>query len=158
MNKLQYSESKTLKLTNVLKYKINLADEDFNFRAELEKMQSYIKTNGAVQIGPLIQYTNPNINDVGELDIDITLMMQANNFIHNVQAPYRMESLLRVPGCMYCRYIGPEEKLKLAIDKINIEAFEKNEELNGDSYTIFISENEEEETMVADIFMPRKKR
>ncbi len=156
MNKLQYSESKTLKLTNVLKYKINLTDENFNFQAEIEKMQSYIKTKGAVQIGPLIQYTDSYINDAGEIDMDIILMMQANNFIHSVEAPYTMESLIRVSNCMYCRYIGPEEKLKLALDKINVEAFEKDDELKGDSYTIFVSENEEEETMVADIFMPRK--
>ena len=103
-----------------------------------------------------MQYTDSYINDAGEIDMDIILMMQANNFIHSVEAPYTMESLIRVSNCMYCRYIGPEGKLKLALDKINVEAFEKDDELKGDSYTIFVSENEEEETMVADIFMPRK--
>lgn len=31
MSKLQFNESKTLKLTNVLKYKILLNEEDFDF-------------------------------------------------------------------------------------------------------------------------------
>ena len=52
-------------------------------------------------------------------------MRQANNFIHNVEAPYTMESVLRVRNCMYARYTGPEEKLKLAYDKINVTAFEE---------------------------------
>lgn len=54
MSKLQYNNNRTLKLTNVLKYKIIISDDNFDFNASIEQMQSYIKTKGAMQIGPLI--------------------------------------------------------------------------------------------------------
>lgn len=106
MNKLQYSESKTLKLTNVLKYKINLADEDFNFRAELEKMQSYIKTNGAVQIGPLIQYTNP-----------VTVQSQAYNYSYKILMNM-VGSILEVLNTfVYIIFLNFEKYVNLCSDK-----------------------------------------
>lgn len=40
----------------MLKYKI-LIEDDFDFNIVIEQMQSYIKTKGAMQIGPLVQYT-----------------------------------------------------------------------------------------------------
>lgn len=35
MNKLQFNERKILKLTNVLRYKLLIDSEDFNFNAEV---------------------------------------------------------------------------------------------------------------------------
>ena len=155
MNKLQFNERKILKLTNVLRYKLLIDSEDFNFNAEVEKMQSYIKTKGTIQIGPLIQYTHSFMNENGELDMEIVIMMQCNTFIHNVEQPYSMESILRIKNCMYCRYTGPEEKLKFAYDKIGIEAFENNIQLADENYTIFVNQNEEENMIIADVFVPR---
>ena len=54
------------------------------------------------------------MNDEGQLYVKISLIRQANNFIHNVEPPYTMESVLRVKNCMYARYTGPEEKLFLS--------------------------------------------
>ncbi len=144
-----------LKLTNVLKYKLIISDEQFDFNVAIEQMQSYIKVKGATQIGPLIQYSRSFMNDAGELDIEIVMMLQCNNFIHNVEAPYSMESVIRVPDALYCRYIGPEDKLKFAYDKINIEAFENDIKLSDFNYTIFVSHNEEEDIMTADVFVGR---
>ena len=155
MGKLQFNPNKTLKLTYVLKYKLPIEDENFDLNVAVEQMQSYIKTKGAMQIGPLIQHTRTFINDNGELDMDIVMMLQCNNFIHNVEPPYSMESVIRVPNAMYCRYTGPENKLKFAYDKINVEAFEQNIDLSDYNYTIFVDNNPEEETMVADVFIPR---
>ena len=122
----------------------------------IEQMQQYIKIKGATQIGPLIQCSRVYMNENNELDMEIILMLQCNNYIHNVEPPYSMESVIRVPNCMYCRYIGPEDKLKFAYDKIHLEAFENDIELEDCSYTIFVDRNEEEETIVADVFIPRK--
>lgn len=157
MNKIQLSQNKTLKLTNVLKYKADLNDEDFQFNTEIEKMQSYIRTKGTTQIGPLIQHTNSYINEAGELDMELTFMLQCSSYIHSVKTPYSMESVLRVPDCMYVRYMGPEHSLKFAYDKINLTAFEEEIPLEGDSYTIFVDRNDEEEIIVADVFMPKTK-
>ena len=155
MSELQYNSNKILKLENVLICKMNLEEEDIDFNIIVDKMQSYIKVKGAMQIGPLIQHTKSFVNDEEELDIEIKLLLQCNNYIHSVEKPYMMESVIRVPNCTYCRYIGPEEKLKFAYDKINLEAFENDIELTGESYTVFVDQNEEEGTIVADVFMPR---
>ncbi|MCX4319605.1 hypothetical protein [Roseburia sp. 1XD42-69] len=156
MGKLQFNTSKILKLQNVLKSKIDLENQDMDLAVLVEKMQSYIKVKGAVQIGPLIQQTRTFVNEEEELDMEIILMLQCNHFINSVEKPYSMESVLRVTDCMYCRYMGPEEQLKIAYDKINVEAFENDIELEGESYTVFVDENEEEGTIVADVFVPKK--
>lgn len=156
MNKLRFHNDKVLKLSNVLKYHIILDNESFDFDIAIEQMQSYIRIKGAIQIGPLIQYTRAFVNENNELDMEIILMLQCNNYIHNVESPYSMESVIRVPNCMYCRYIGPEDKLKFAYDKIHLEAFENDIELEDCNYTIFVDRNEEDETIVADVFIPRK--
>jgi len=155
MSEILTNQSKIIKLTNVLKYKCILKKEDFDFNIAIEQMQAYIRVKGVMQIGPLIQYTKTFFNESNELDIEMILMLQCNNFIHSVEEPYSMESVIRVKECMYCRYIGPEEKLKFAYDKLNLEAFENDIQLKGDSYTIFVDRNEEENTIIADVFMPR---
>ena len=156
MGRLQFHNSKTLKLTNVLKCKMDISDEEFDFHTQIAKMESFIKSKGAIQVGPLIQYVNTYVNEEEELDMEMIFMLQSNNFIHKLEAPYTMESVVRMSDCMYCRYSGPEENLKYAYDKIGVEAFESEVELSGENYTIFVSENEEEETIIADVFMPRK--
>jgi hypothetical protein len=158
MSKLQFSENKTLKLTNVLKYKILLNEEDFDLNVAIEQMQSYIKTKGAMQIGPLIQFTRTFLNEAGELDMEIIMMLQCNNYIHNVEQPYSMESVIRVPNALYCHYTGPETFLKFAYDKINLEAFENDIPLADYNYTIFIDNNQEEDIMIADVFVPRAEK
>lgn len=117
MCKLKYNENKTLKLTNVLKYKVLLIGNNVDLNIVIEQMQSYIRSKGSVQIGPLIQKTNSYIDDSGKLRIEIILMLQCNNFIHSVEQPYSMESVIRVSNAMYCRYSGPESSLKFAIKK-----------------------------------------
>lgn len=156
MEKLQFYENKTLKLTNVLTYKILLEDENFNLNVAVEQMQTYIRTKGAMPIGPLIQYSKTEVNEQGELDIEIYLMMQCNHEIHHVDAPYQMECVIRVQHAAYCRYHGMEQDMHFAYDKIQVEAFERDIILGNQNYTIFVDQNEEEETMTVDVFVPRK--
>ena len=157
MSKIQCSHNKTMKLQNVLCQRLNLEDDELDFTIQVEKMQSYIKVKGVTQIGPLIQHPNPFENEKGEWDIEITLFMQCNSYIHNVEKPYSIKSIFRISNCMYCRFIGPEKLMKFAYDKINLEAFENDIELTGESYTVFVDQNEEEGTIVADVFMPKAK-
>ncbi len=156
MSKLQLSNNKTLKLTNVLCCKINLQNEDINIDVQVEQMQSYIRAKGATQIGPLIQYTNTSVNEEGELDMELQFLLQCNHYIHTVEVPYTMESVLRVPNCMYVRYNGEEDKLNFAYSKIQLAAFEEDIRLKGDTYTIFIDRNEEENVITADVFIAKE--
>lgn len=156
MNKLQYHPNKVLKLTNVLKYRILISEDDFNFSIAVEQMQSYIKTKAVMQVGPLIQLTKTFLNDQGELNVEVFILLQCNNFVHGVEQPYSMIPVVRVTDAVYCRYCGPEEKLSFAYQKINVEAFEGDVELSGESYTVFVSRNEDEECIIADVFVPKK--
>lgn len=158
MEKIRIAENKTLKLQNSLSVNLDFSTENLELIIdnEVNKMNTYIQTHGARQIGPLIQYSSIEVNDEGEADINMQFMLQADNFIHNVEQPYRMESLLRVKNCLYARYMGPEDKIKFAYDKLGVYAFENDIELEGSNYTIYVDRNEEEETMIADVFMPIK--
>ena len=110
MSKLQLHHSKVLKLQNVLIYKINVEEENIDLGFIVEKMQSYMKVKGTLQIGPLIQYTNVLVKEQEEINIDIYILLQGNNYIHSVEKPYKQEEILRIPHCMYCRYVGPKKK------------------------------------------------
>ena len=154
MNKIEISENKTLKLINVLIFEIAPVTCNEDLTRCILKMDNIIKSKGMASMGPIIQKTKYNINEEGQLDIKISLMRQVNNFIHSVEPPYKMESVLRVKNCMYARYTGPEEKLKLAYDKINVTAFEEDIELSNTSYTIFV--DKQDDNIVADIFVEKK--
>lgn len=151
-NQLAVNYSKTLRLNNVLLKEIN--DEDMeNLQVTVEKMESYLKANGAMPIGPLIQCSKLEEKD-DQLELKIYLLRQANNFLHSVEQPYQMESVIRVKNCMYCHYIGPEGQLNLASAKLSVIAFEEEIKLKGNSYVVFVDQNED--TMVADVFMERE--
>ena len=153
MNTIYNSLNKTLKLSNIVICSFALVRE-YSIDSMFELMNNYIKSKGVLPVGPLIQKTEYNVNDEGKFDVKISLMRQANNFIHNVEAPYTMESVLRVKDCMYARYTGPEEKLKLAYDKINVTAFEEGIELGNTSYTVFV--DKQDDNIVADVFVEKK--
>lgn len=153
MEKIILNFNKILKITNVLIFEMYLG-EGTDINKLVFQMENYIKSKGATPIGPLIQKTSYHINDEGQLEIKVYLMRQANNFIHNVEPPYTMESVLRVKNCMYARYTGPEEKLKFAYDKINLTAFEEDIELSNESYTIFV--DKQDDNIIADVFVEKK--
>lgn len=153
MNKIMMSMNKTLKITNVLIQEMDLQTENV-IDNEVLKMENYIRSKGAMPIGPLIQKTSYSINEEGQLDVQLFFMRQSNNFIHNVEEPYKMESLIRVRNCMYARYIGPEEKLNYAYDKINVTAFEEDIELSNENYTIFVDKQDDD--IIADVFVEKK--
>lgn len=155
MNSLNLSNNKTLKLNNVLILDVD-PDELENFQLAVQNMENVIKVKGCQPVGPLIQYTRPYVNDEGEMVMEIKLMRQSNTYINHIEDGYSMKPVIKVGGCMYCRYTGPEDKLRYAYDKISVAAFEENINLLGSSYTIFVDSNEEEEYIVADVFMERE--
>lgn len=154
-NKIQIGLNKVLKLTNVLISEMGIHEEN-EFMLLVTQMDNFIKSKGALPIGPLIQKTSYRIDEEGKLDVHIYLMRQSNNFIHNVEAPYKMESLIRVRNCMYARYIGSEEKIKFAYDKINVTAFEEDIALADENYTIFV--DQQDDNIVADVFVEKKNK
>ena len=156
MNKITISENKTLKLQNVISSSVDLTSEEERFDEKINKMNIAIRTHGAKQVGPLIQYSSVKVNENNEPDLDMRFMLQSDNYIHGMDGEYNMDSVIRVKNCLYARYFGPESKVKFAYDKLGVYAFENDIELDGSNYTVFVDQNEENETLLADIFMPVK--
>ena len=150
--KIQISNNKTLKLTNVLIKEIDLQKGE-ELAKEVCQMDNYLKNKGGQPIGPHIQYTYIDGEYTEDVKLVLKIMRQSNTFIHNIENPYKMESIIRVKNCMYARYTGEESKLKFAYDKINLIAFEEDIPLKGNSYTIFVNSNED--GIIADVFMER---
>jgi len=152
MQKLQISDSKVLKLSNVIILDI-ISNDIMDMNKCVLQMENYINSKGCKAIGPLIQY-NEIIIDDKEVRTVTRLLRQCNNYIIHIDEPYKIESTIRIKDCMYCRYIGPEEKMKFAYDKINLIAFEEDIALKGNSYTIFVGEQDDK--IVIDVFMERE--
>lgn len=150
-NKLTIAYNKTLKLNNNLRLEIS-KEELENFHLVVNKMDNYLIVNGAKSVGPLVQYVS--VDKTGEeSNLSIILMRQSNNYLNNVTFPYHMDSIHRVKNCMYCRFVGPEDKLNFAYDKIQLVAYEEGIELKGSSYTVYV--DSQEDTIIADVFMER---
>lgn len=150
--KIDISQNKILKLTNVLQTEISIQGVK-DYLTLVTQMENYIKSKGANPIGPLIQKTLYCVSEDGQPSVKIFLMRQVDNFIHNIESPYTINSLVKIRNCIYARYIGPEEKMKLAYDKINVFAFEEDIELSNESYTVFV--NQQEDNIVVDVFMEK---
>ena len=151
MPQLQVS-NKTLKLTNVLAVK--MTTEDMQDMAFAEKMENYIKSKGYQPIGPLVQYTGVEQGENGEQELVIRMLRQASGYINHTEPPYTVESVLRVPNCLYLRFIGPQDKLNIAYSKLTVYAYEEDIPLTGNSYTVFVNQLDNDD-IVADVFMER---
>jgi len=144
--------TKTLKLTNVLIQEV--AQENIaQVSLLIEQMQNYLKNRGVHPMGPVVQYTWPEMDPNGQLSVTFKLFRQANNMLHHLEPPYTMESVLRIPNCMYVRFVGKESDLHFAYEKIGVTAYEEGIKLKGDNYTVLI--DQQDDILTADIFMPR---
>ena len=150
MNPIQVSESKTLKLTNVLSRRI-MPEELQNIGTIVMQMDNFIKSQNALPIGPLVQHVQVTLGPKPEAQI--YLMRQANQLITKIDPQYHMDTVLRVKDCLYAHYTGPMAKSELATHKLNILAFENDIKLKNSSYTIFV--NQDDDDAVVDVFMEK---
>lgn len=150
MGVIPVSENKTLKLTNVLSRRIQ-PEEMQNLHLVVTQMQNYIKSHGAMPVGPLIQYTAIPPENNGTQQPELRIMSQANQIIVNLEPQYHMDAILRVKNCLYGHFVGPAEKLTLVYNKMNVVAYEQDIKLTGNTYTIYVKQDSDE--MVTDVFM-----
>lgn len=149
MKEIKVAENKTLKLTNVLSREIH-PEEMASLPVVLTQMHNFIKSNNAQPIGPIVQAMV-----VGEdRQMHLYMMQQATQFIGQMEQDYHMDAVLRVKNCLYAHYTGPMSQSGLASQKLNIFAFENELELNGNVYTIFV--NQDDDDAVVDVFMETK--
>ena len=152
--KITIKENKILKLSNVLIREVS-QNEVIDIIKITYMMDSYIKSKGNSTVGPMINYTDSEGDENGQAKLKISIMMQLKNPIHNVDKPYEFKNQIRVKNCLFARFIEKEENLQFAYSKLGVFAFENNIKLKGDTYTVFVNNNEE--GIVADIFMELEK-
>ena len=150
VEKISIRENKTLKLTNVLVRELS-ENEIIDIDKINYMMDSYIKSKGNSTIGPIINYSNLEVDENGQPKISIKIMVQLKNPIYNVEAPYEIKKELRISNCLFARFNEKEENIQFAYQKLGVYAFENDIKLKGDSYTVFVKK--EEENITADIFM-----
>ena len=150
VEKISIRENKTLKLTNVLIRELS-ENEIIDIDKISYMMDSYIKSKGNSTIGPMINYSNLEVDENGQAKISIRIMVQLKNPIYNVEDPYELKKELKISNCLFARFTEKEENIQFAYQKLGVYAFENNIKLKGDSYTVFVKK--EKENIVADIFM-----
>ncbi|MGL5084525.1 MAG: hypothetical protein ACRC68_02195, partial [Clostridium sp.] len=95
IEKIVIRENKVLKLNNVLVREISQ-----NELIDLDKiaymMDSYIKSKGTSTLGPMINYSTVEIDESGQPNIIIKLMVQLKTFINKVDLPYDIKSQIRI--------------------------------------------------------------
>ena len=160
-------DNKSLRLDNVLIYTVvdfstlspeggEEADLDnFSMGIEVIKMENQIRSKGAKQVGPLIQFSGTNKKSDEDIEIKMSLMLQSDRFIQNLDPPYTMEPVISVKNCMYTRFTGYEDDITFAYQKIQVEAYENEIKLTGNTYTVFLDSDEVTGMMTADIFMEK---
>ena len=151
MREIQTAENKTLKLTNVVSRRIQ-PEEFNNMQIVLTQMHNFIKSNGAQPLGPLVQCIKLPAGPTPQPEV--YMMQQATQLITQTEPGYEVDAVLRVKNCLYAHYTGPMAYSQLASSKLQILAFEKDLKLSGDTYTIFV--NQDDDYAVIDVFMETK--
>ena len=151
MNEIKVAENKTLKLTNVLS-RVVRPEELANLPVILTQMQNFMKSNGVQPIGPLVQAIKASTGP--DQMPEMYMMQQATQMIPNMEPGYHMDAVLRVKNCLYAHFTGPLSYNQLATAKLQVLAFENDIKLTGDSYTIYVNQDDDE--AVIDVFMETK--
>lgn len=149
MGKLDVHYNKTLKLSNVCIRELTEQDIE-NIDQLVYQQENYIKSKGALPIGPLVQCTEKTLDTNGEFHLKISIIRQSSTLISRCEAPYQTQALLRIKNCLFLRLSGEEWHLKYAYDKLNLVAFEEDIALTGRTFTVITTKKGE--PFAADIF------
>lgn len=155
MPQIEFRENKVLKLTNVLSRKVP-GNELMNQDKQVSMLMNWIKAKGYQTVGPLIMYsTGATGTDAdGQPIINSRVMIQLNTNNVRLELPYRFEKELRITNCLLARFNDEAEKLQFATSKLTLFAYENDLELTGETYIVLMEQNENK--LLADVFMPIK--
>lgn len=157
MPQIEFRENKVLKLTNVLSHKVP-SNEIMHQDKQVSMLMNWIKAKGYQTVGPLIMYSTgiTGMDAEGQPIINSRVMIQLNTNNVRLELPYRFEKEIRVTNCLFARFNDNAEKLQFATNKLTLFAYENDLELTGETYIVLLEQQENK--LLADIFMPTKKR
>jgi len=107
-------------------------------------------------VGPLIMKTFLINNDNIDPQFVGCYLQQTDSFIHELNEPFSMEEKIEIQKCIYRRYEGQEKGLLYVFSEIQTYLKEQGIGLSGEIYTVFISQDEKTDTIVAELFLPIK--
>lgn len=138
-----------MKLHKVIK-KVLTEKETQELLRTLQLFQGWIKSRGLTTKGPLITLSSPIVED-GITRIQTSLLSQLVDVPHRKpEYPYFVIDELRVDNCLYTRFCGDQTHIVLAHSKINVYAYENFMTVTGNTYTVFLADNDG--AFTADIF------
>jgi effector-binding domain-containing protein len=157
MPNIEFRTDKVLKLNNVLSKKI-LGSEIANYNKHLQMLMNWVKVNKYETVGPLVIYSSgiAGVDNANNPKIEADLMIQLKQEKAKVEVPYYFRKELRITDCLLARFDGEPDNLRFASMKCALYAYENDLELTGETYTVFVKQ--EENHIVADVFMPVKQR
>lgn len=155
MSQIEFRENKVLKLINVLSRKVPKS-EIMSQDKQVVMLMNWIKAKGYQTVGPLIMYSTgiTGTDSDGQPIIDSRVMVQLNTSNVRLELPYRFEKDVRIPNCLLARFNDEAEKLQFATNKLTLYAYENDLELTGETYIVLIEQ--QENNLLADVFMPLK--
>lgn len=146
---IDIAENKVLKLHQVLKKELT-EKESKELLKTLRLFQAFVSAMGLVPRGPLIVLAKPITND-GVTSIQNSIMTQLIQKPNSkLGCPYSYREEIRVENCLYCRFNDKQDYLPIAYSKINVYAYENSIDLLGDTYTVYIANDEG--VLMCDIF------
>jgi len=140
---------KTLKLKNVLSKEIG-SSESAEMQKAMHMFNSYMKSKKLTPYGPLIIYGKIAFEN-GTLVQRNRMMIQIRENPDRTESPYSFDELIRVENCIMARYRGDAASVQMAYGKINVHAFENDIQLKGETYTVFVEQNDDGR-ILADVF------
>jgi len=146
---IEIAEGKTLKLKNVLSKEIGSQDGS-EMQKAMHMFQSYMKSISLTPYGPVIIRSSVAFEN-GALIQRSRMMVQVRETPKAVDSPYYFDELIRVENCILARYRGDAGNVQMAYGKINVYAFENEIQLKGDTYTVFVEQNDN--GIMADVFI-----
>ncbi|MDR3264258.1 MAG: hypothetical protein LBT30_08125 [Clostridiales bacterium] len=119
-------------------------------------LQNWLKAKGYETQGPLIMFSTGimGLDSNKKPIIDSRLMMQLKTDKVQLEIPYKFEKEIRIENCLMARFNDNYEQLPFATQKLNLFAYENDIELTGETYMILLEQ--EENKLLADVFMPVK--
>ncbi|MCL2176728.1 MAG: hypothetical protein FWB72_02070 [Firmicutes bacterium] len=156
MSKLEFRESKVLKLNNVLARQVP-EKEVFAQDKQVEFLHNWISAKGYETVGPLIMYSSgvKGTRADGSPVIDSRILVQLKEDNIKLEPPYLFDKELKVDNCLFVRFNDNADNLKFATMKLQLHSYENNLEVTGETYIVLVKE--ESNQILADVFMPLKK-